>query len=58
MNFHTLIVLLTSLENLEGKPVRSNLMEPAFKHVDGYLSRTSRDLIHWNRVTNKNNLYE
>ena len=58
MNLNTLIILLTSLEKLEGKSIRPNLMEPAFKHADGYLSRSSRDLIHWNRVTNKINLYE
>ena len=58
MNFDTLILLFVVLENLKGNQGRPSSTEPAFRPVDGYLSRSSRDLVHWNRVTNKINLYE
>ena len=56
MNCNILILLL--LENSDALPVTPSLIKPALRPVDGDLSRSSRDLIHWNRVTNKFNQYE
>ena len=58
MNFNILILLLAVLENCDALPVTSTLIKPALRPVDGDLGRSSRDLIHWNRVTNKFNQYE
>ena len=57
MNFYILI-LLAGLENLDAIPITPSYIQPALRQVDGGLSRSSRDLIHWNRVTNKFNRYE
>ena len=57
MNFYVLI-LLAGLENLDAIPITPSYIQPALRQVDGGLSRSSRDLIHWNRVTNKFNRYE
>ena len=58
MNFDTLILLFVILANLGGIQGRPSSKELGFRPLDGYLSRSSRDLVHWNRVTNKINLYE
>ena len=58
MNLNILILLLAVLENCDALPVSPSLIQPALRPVDGDLSRSSRDLIHWNRVTNKFNQYE
>lgn len=58
MNFNILILLLAGLENCDALPISPSVIQPAMRLVDGDLNRTSRDLIHWNRVTNKFNRYE
>ena len=58
MNFHVLILLLAGLGNCDALPVSPSVIQPALRPVDDNLSRSSRDLIHWNRVTNKFNRYE
>ena len=58
MNFHNLIMLFAGLETLKGNPVRENSLEFVFIPVIDNLSRLSRDLAHWNRVTNKLKQYE
>ena len=63
MNFHNLIILFVGLETLKGKngletSVRKNSLESVFIPVIDNLSRSSRDLAYWNRVTNKFNQYE
>ena len=56
MNFKILIFLLSALETVTALPVR--LIKPAIRPVNDDLHRSSRDLIHWNRVTNNFNRYE
>ena len=58
MNFQNFIMLLAGLETLKGNEVRQNSLESVFIPVIDNLSRSSRDLAHWNRVTNKFNQYE
>ena len=58
MNFQNFIMLFASLETLKGNPVRHNSLESVFNSVIDNLNRSSRDLAHWNRVTNKFNQYE
>ena len=51
-------MLFAGLETLKGNPVRQDSLESVFIPVIDNLSRSSRDLAYWNRVTNKFNQYE
>ena len=51
-------MLLAGLETFNGNPVDLNSTESMFRPVIDHLTRSSRDLAYWNRVTNEFNQYE
>ena len=62
MNLNIFIFLINAPEILIAFPatetVQPDLVEPIMNLKSSDLSRSSRDLIYWNRVTNKHKQYE